>query len=77
VRETLAERFGGLTAYTLAPAEGHWDDEGERKRDDIVVFEFMPEGRDEGLVEGLPGGELERAFRQDATAGRSLNTRLL
>jgi hypothetical protein len=38
VRTELADRFGGLTAYSRAPAEGIWGDEGEFKRDDIVVF---------------------------------------
>ena len=30
VREELSSRFGGLTAFTRAPAEGHWEDDGKR-----------------------------------------------
>ena len=38
VREELSSRYGGLTAFTRAPAEGHWEDDGKTTRDDIVVF---------------------------------------
>jgi hypothetical protein len=50
VRQELVDRFGGLTAYSRAPARGVWaDDEGEGKRvehDDIVVYEVMVDGLD-------------------------------
>jgi hypothetical protein len=52
VRSDLTQRFGGLTAYTRAPAEGLWDSGSEIKRDDIVVIEVMVE-------------ELERAWWRD------------
>ena len=42
VRDELTARFGGLTAYTRAPAEGTWKEEGTRtSHDDIVVYEVM------------------------------------
>jgi hypothetical protein len=42
VREELVERFGGLTAYSRAPAKGLWADEGDAvEHDDIVVYEVM------------------------------------
>ena len=41
VRQQLADRFGGLTTYSRAPAQGLWKDEGETHHDDIVVFEVM------------------------------------
>ena len=42
VRRELADRFGGVTAYTRAPAEGVWeDDEGRVHHDDVVVVEVM------------------------------------
>jgi hypothetical protein len=41
VRAELVERFGGLTAYSRAPASGLWDDGGDVQRDDIVVYEVM------------------------------------
>jgi hypothetical protein len=42
VRSDLTRRFGGLTAYSRAPAEGVWES-GGIKRDDIVVLEVMVE----------------------------------
>jgi len=46
VRETLVERFGGLTAFTRSPAEGLWEKGEETQRDRIVVFEVMTERLD-------------------------------
>jgi hypothetical protein len=47
VRRELVERFGGLTAYNRAPAEGLWqDDGGPTTRDEIVVYEVMTERLD-------------------------------
>ncbi len=42
MREALTTKFGGLTAYTRAPAEGLWkDDQNDAHHDDIVIFEVM------------------------------------
>ena len=42
VRRELTEQFGGVTAYTRAPAEGTWEDpEGRIHRDDMVIVEVM------------------------------------
>lgn len=47
VRQELVDRFGGLTAYSRAPAKGLWledesgEDDPELRRDDIVVYEVM------------------------------------
>ena len=42
VRRELTERFGGLTAYTRAPAEGTWaDPQGRTHRDDVIIIEVM------------------------------------
>ena len=47
VKEELAACFGGLTAYTQAPAEGLWsDDRGVQTRDDIIVYEVMTDAVD-------------------------------
>ena len=47
LRAELTREFGGLTAYTRAPAEGTWAEEGRpAKRDDIVVYEVMVETLD-------------------------------
>jgi hypothetical protein len=46
VRAELAERFGGVTAYVNAPAEGVWREGGEEDRDPIVLFEVMADDLD-------------------------------
>jgi len=38
VRDELTARFGGLTAYTRAPADGIWMAEQAATRDQIVVY---------------------------------------
>jgi hypothetical protein len=76
VREELAGAFGGLTAFTRAPAEGLWQNGGETRRDDIVVFEVMAEQLDEGWWRAYRG-ELERRFRQEEIVVRAQETRLL
>lgn len=42
IRDDLVQRFGGLTAFTQAPAEGLWTPGGSQThRDDIVLIEVM------------------------------------
>jgi hypothetical protein len=64
VRQELTERFGGLTAFTRAPAQGLWKDAGATRRDDIVVFEVMTETLDAAWWSAYRAS-LEEAFRQD------------
>jgi hypothetical protein len=64
VRRELTERFGGLTAFTRAPAQGLWKDAGKTHRDDIVVFEVMTEELDADWWRGYRQ-TLEKTFRQD------------
>jgi hypothetical protein len=64
VRRELTERFGGLTAFTRAPAQGLWKDEGETKHDEIVVFEVMAEQLDAAWWRDYRKS-LEQEFRQD------------
>lgn len=77
IRDTLTERFGGMTAYTRAPAEGLWREEGERTtRDDIVIYEVMTDALDEEWWRSWRG-ELEQRFRQDRIVIRASESRLL
>lgn len=71
VRAELVERFGGLTAYSRAPATGLWK-EGDAAvaRDDIVVYEVMVDGLDRAWWAGYRA-ELERRFRQDELVVRA------
>ena len=77
LRSELADRFGGVTAYTRAPARGVWrDDAGETTRDDIVIFEVMTGELDRAWWSGFRK-ELERRFRQDSVIVRALTSTLL
>jgi hypothetical protein len=70
-RNDLAQLFGGLTAFTRAPAQGLWEDEGVLKRDDIVVFEVVVENLDDEWWSDYRKG-LEHRFRQDSILIRSI-----
>src|SRR5947209_6735731 len=61
----LMERFGGLTAHTRAPAEGLWqEDSSDTRHDEIVIYEVMTAGLDEGWWREYRRG-LETRFRQE------------
>lgn len=71
VRRELVESFGGLTAFTRAPAEGLWDSGGgEVDRDQIVVFEVMAEALDRAWWADYRA-RLEQRFEQDAVVVRA------
>ena len=77
LRHELADRFGGVTAYTRAPARGVWRDEaGETTRDDIVIFEVMTETLDRAWWTQFRQA-LERRYRQDSVIVRALDSTLL
>jgi hypothetical protein len=77
VRSELTERFGGLTVYTRAPAEGMWKlNDNHTSRDDIVIFEVMASELDAAWWRTYRH-ELEARFRQDVVVIRAQQTRLL
>lgn len=77
LRSELADRFGGVTAYTRAPARGVWkDDAGGTTRDDIVILEVMSKDLDREWWIGFRK-ELERRFRQESVIVRALTGTLL
>jgi hypothetical protein len=41
VKNELAERYGGVTAYVQSPAEGQWIDRGRKVRDEVITVEVM------------------------------------
>ena len=72
VTRVLTERFGGVTAYLRAPAEGHWQEDGERERhDDIVVLDTMVEALDRAWWSAYRQ-QLQTAFRQDEIILRAM-----
>ena len=70
VREELVGRFGGLTAFSRSPAEGVWDEGGERSRDEVVVLQVMAEALDREWWREYRT-TLERRFRQDEVVIRA------
>jgi len=77
LRSELADRFGGVTAYTRAPARGVWKDEtGGTNRDDIVIFEVMTGELDREWWTAFRK-QLEARFRQDTLIVRALTSTLL
>ncbi|GAM09291.1 hypothetical protein OR1_01566 [Geobacter sp. OR-1] len=77
VRDELAERFGGITAYVRSPAEGLWQETpGTTVRDDIVIYEVMTELLDKGWWRGYRE-QLSARFRQDLLIVRVSEVQLL
>ena len=77
IGDELVARFGGLTAYTRAPAEGLWVAPGhDAKRDDIAVFEVMTPILDE-LWWSQYRKALEKRLYQESIVIRSYPIQLL
>jgi hypothetical protein len=77
VSELLTERFGGLTTYSRAPAEGLWKENARRThRDDIVVYEVMAPELDRAWWQRFRR-KLERLFRQQSLIIRAQTLELL
>ena len=75
--EELTGCFGGLTAYTRAPASGLWEeDSGRTVQDDMVIYEVMAGQLDEGWWRELRR-RLEKAFEQDELVVRAHEIRRL
>ena len=76
VRRELADRFGGITSFTRAPAEGVWKEGGHTSRDDMVVFEVMARDLDRGWWEHYRA-DLEQRFDQEAIVVRAIRLEML
>ena len=70
LRDELTERFGGVTAFSRAPAEGETKAGRERVHDDIVVFEVMTAQLDKKWWRQYRG-KLEKTFEQDEIVVRA------
>jgi hypothetical protein len=71
LRAELTERFGGVTAFQRAPAEGLWrEDDGSVVGDDVVVYEVMVERLDRAWWEGFRE-RLRRRFEQEELVVRA------
>lgn len=71
VRSELGERFGGVTAYQRAPAQGMWQEgDGRLAQDDVVVHEVMVEELDRSWWAAYRE-RLRREFRQEELVVRA------
>lgn len=70
VRDELAARFGGVTAFRRAPGEGVWAGGGEVSRDLVVVFEVMADALERPWWADYRR-RLEARFRQDKIVVRA------
>ena len=70
VRQVLLERFGGVTAFTRAPAQGVWQDGSGVQRDDVLLYEVMAESLDREWWAAYRR-ELEGRFRQQELVVRA------
>lgn len=77
VRHELTDRFGGVTAYTRAPAQGAWEDEeGRVRHDDVIVVEAMVEELDRAWWSAYRK-QLARRFRQESFVVRATPLEML
>jgi len=59
----LLQQFGGVTAYSRAPAKGVEVEDGKQVDDEIVILEVMTDSLDRAWWSSLRG-QLERDFGQ-------------
>jgi hypothetical protein len=60
----LTEKFGGVTSFLRAPAEGRWHGSGAVQREDIAVIEVMAKSFDREWWMALKH-ELTEKFSQE------------
>jgi hypothetical protein len=70
LRDELTERYGGMTAFTRAPAEGETEAGSGKVHDDIVVFEVMTDEIDRKWWRQYRE-RLETAFEQEDVVVRA------
>jgi hypothetical protein len=77
VRAELVGQFGGLTAYTQAPASGLWqEDGGDTVHDDLIIYEVMCDDIDANWWHAYRT-TLEGRFLQQKLVVRSHPVRML
>ena len=76
IRRALTEKFGGLTAFSRAPADGTDKERGSERHDELVIFEIMTDTLDRNWWSTYRQA-LERRFRQDRILIRMSDVTLL
>jgi hypothetical protein len=71
-REELADKFGGVTAYSRAPAEGIWrSPAGDESRDSVLMVEVLVQTFDRPWWRAYRD-RLARRFRQEEIHVRAI-----
>ena len=76
-REELVERFGGVTAYLRAPAQGVWTDSSGTEQQDAMVMVEVVADRFDKTWWGAYAKTLASRFSQDVIHVRALPADLL
>jgi len=77
VKELLAQKFGGVTAFLNSPAEGVWRESRKNfVKDDVITFEVMSESLDRPWWSAFKE-ELETQFRQEQIVIRKMQIEIL
>ncbi|WP_286786974.1 MULTISPECIES: hypothetical protein [unclassified Pseudomonas] len=77
VRNELVEKFGGLTAFSQAPAKGLWqEDESHTIRDELIIYEVMADALEQVWWQQYRAS-LETRFRQETVVVRAHTISLL
>lgn len=76
VRHRLTQKFGGMTFYRHAPAEGTWQANSNTEHDEIVLAEIMAVDLDEDWWSAYKS-ELEKRFHQSEIVVRAIPIRRL
>jgi len=53
IQKELCDRFGGVTAYDRAPAEGIWRSGDGKEKDEIIIVEVMTDELDRDWWRGF------------------------
>lgn len=66
ISKELTENFGGVTAFSRAPAKGRWKDDSNdtASKDDIIIFEVMADVIDNVWWKNYQAN-LKEIFKQD------------
>ncbi len=63
LEQELLDRFGGVTSFARAPAQGRWTDGGTAETDELIIFQVMTAGLDRPWWAALRA-RLERDLEQ-------------
>lgn len=76
IKQELTAKFGGITAWSSAPAEGRWKNEEQEQQDQIILYEVMVDAPDAEWWKAYRH-RLEAHFRQEEIIIRALPMQLL